>query len=283
MPRFACAPANRSLGVRIGGVDLTATHPVHGGDICRAWRGTSSGREVFAKTLENAPVGLFAAEARGLELLRVEGGPPTPQVIGVSDDGLVLQWVEPAAPSAVVAKDFGRRLAAMHTSWLPSFGLEHDGFIGPLPLPNATAASWPEFFVERRLRPFMAGLSAAERAAVEEVCSCIAEIAGPAESPARIHGDLWSGNVVWSRSSAWLVDASSAHGGHREADLAMLALFGVTHFDDILNGYDEVAPLADGWRDRIPLHQLHPLLVHATLFGGGYGSRAATTARSLLR
>lgn len=283
MPRAARASAGRRPGVNIGGVEVDVTQPVRGGDICRAWRGTSSGLEVFAKRLPNAPTGLFVAEARGLDLLRVDGGPPVPEVIAVSDDGLVLQWVEPASPSTAVARDFGRRLAAMHTAWLPSFGLEHDGFIGPLPLSNTTAPSWPEFFVERRLRPFTAALAATERAAVEEVCSRIEEFAGPAERPARIHGDLWSGNVLWSRSSAWLVDASSAHGGHRETDLAMLALFGVPHFDEIVAGYADVAPLADGWRDRIPLHQLHPLLVHATLFGGGYGSRAAAAARSLLR
>jgi hypothetical protein len=40
--------------------------------------------------------------------------------------------------------------------------------------------------------------------------------------------------------------------------------------------------LADGWRSRVPLHQLHPLLVHAVMFGGGYGARAGQAARSLL-
>ncbi len=269
--------------MRIGGVEIAGAHAVHGGDICRAWRGTASGQEVFAKGLENAPAGLFAAEVRGLDLLRVEGGPSIPEVISVSDDGLVLRWVEPASPSPAMARDFGRRLAAMHTAWLPAFGLEHDGFIGPLPLSNAAGASWPEFFVERRLKPFMSALSATERAVVEAVCSRIGDIAGPSEPPARVHGDLWSGNVLWSRPSAWLVDAASAHGGHRETDLAMLALFGVPHFAEIVSGYEEVAPLADGWRDRVALHQLHPLLVHATLFGGGYGSRAAALARSLLR
>jgi fructosamine-3-kinase len=255
---------------------------VRGGDICRAWRGTSSGQDVFAKTLDDAPRGLFAAEGRGLGLLRVDGGPPVPDVIAIGDDGLVLRWVEAAEPSARVANDFGRRLALLHTSWLGSFGAEQDGFIGPLPLSNEPAASWPEFYVERRLRPFMSTLAASERRAVEEVCARVDELAGPAEPPARIHGDLWSGNVLWAASSAWLVDAASAHGGHRETDLAMLALFGAPYFDEILAGYNDVAPLADGWRDRVALHQLHPLLVHATLFGGGYGSRAAAAARSLL-
>jgi fructosamine-3-kinase len=268
--------------VRVAGVEIAAAQPIHGGDICRAWSGTSSNQKVFAKTFEGAPAGLFVAEARGLDLLRVDGGLRVPSVIAVDDDGLVLEWVEPSAPTPVTARDFGRRLATLHTSWLPTFGAADDGFIGPLPLPNTSAGSWPAFYVERRLRPFVAALSATDRAAVEEVCARIDDIAGPAEPPARIHGDLWSGNVLWSNPSAWLVDAASAHGGHRETDIAMLALFGVPHFDEILAGYSEIAPLADGWRDRVPLHQLHPLLVHATLFGGGYGGRAASAARSLL-
>jgi len=149
--------------VRVAGLEIPAAQPVHGGDICRAWRGTSSGKEVFAKTLADAPAGLFAAEARGLDLLRVDGGPRVPSVIAVDGDGLVLEWVEPAAPTPVAATDFGRRLAALHTSWLPSFGAAVDGFIGPLPLPNTFAGSWSEFYVEWRLRPFMSALSAAGR------------------------------------------------------------------------------------------------------------------------
>jgi fructosamine-3-kinase len=272
--------------MKVAGVEIGAAQPVRGGDICRAWRGTRgapSGQDVFAKTLQRAPAGLFAAEARGLDLLRVDGGPPIPSVIAAGDDGLVLEWVDAAPPSPVLARDFGRRLAVLHTSWLPSFGAGADGFIGPLPLPNAAAESWPVFYVERRLRPFMLALSTPERSVVEEVCARIEGIAGPSEPPARIHGDLWSGNTLWGRSAVWLVDAASAHGGHRETDLAMLALFGVPYFDEILSGYCEIAPLADGWRDRVALHQLHPLLVHATLFGGGYEARAASAAHSLLR
>jgi fructosamine-3-kinase len=74
----------------------------------------------------------------------------------------------------------------------------------------------------------------------------------------------------------------AAGGGHRESDLAMLALFGCPHLARVLDAYDEAAPLADGWEDRVALHQLHPLLVHACLFGSGYGARAGDAARSLL-
>ena len=96
---------------------------------------------------------------------------------------------------------------------------------------------------------------------IEAAAARAAEVAGPPEPPSRIHGDCWSGNVLWSGGRGWLIDPA-AHGGHRESDLAMLALFGAPHLGEILAAYQEAAPLADGWAARVPLHQLHPLLVH---------------------
>ena len=105
------------------------------------------------------------------------------------------------------------------------------------------------------------------------------ELAGPDEPPARLHGDLWSGNVhAGADGRAWLLDPA-AHGGHRETDLAMLALFGWPNLERLLAGYTDVAPLAPGWQQRVALHQLFPL-VHAVLFGGSYGVRAAAAARA---
>jgi fructosamine-3-kinase len=272
--------------VRLAGLDLVDAIPVSGGDICQAWRATTAQRppqKVFAKTLRNAPGGFFAAEARGLDALRVEGGPPVPKVIAVDDDALVLQWVEQGSPTAAAASDFGRRLATLHATLATHFGAASDGFIGSLPLPNAPAPRWPEFYVERRIRPYLAALNDAERRVIEAVCAHIDDLAGPPEPASTTHGDLWSGNVLWgAESTAWLVDAASAHGGHRETDLAMLQLFGVPYLEQILDAYQDVTPLAAGWRGRVALHQLHPLLVHATLFGGGYGTRAAAAATAAL-
>ena len=104
----------------------------------------------------------------------------------------------------------------------------------------------------------------------------------PDEPIARLHGDLWSGNVLWSPGRAWLVDPA-AHGGHRETDLAMLSLFGLPLLDRVLAAYDAAWPLATGWRDRLGVHQLWPLLVHAALFGGDYGPRAGEAARAATR
>src|SRR5207302_10981610 len=143
---------------------------------------------------------------------------------------------------------------------------------------------WPSSYVANRIKPSLAALPPAQREPVQAVCARIAELAGPAEAPARIHGDLWRGNLLWGADGqVWLVDAGAAHGGHRETDLAMLAWFGAPYLDEIIAAYDERSPLADGWRARIALHQLHPMPVHATLFGGGYAEAAAEAARSLLR
>jgi fructosamine-3-kinase len=277
--------------VRVAGCEIADARPVTGGDICSAVRGRlDDGTGVFAKTLVGAPPDFFAAEARGLALLReAAGGPPLPDVVAVGDDGLVLSYVEPGAPSPGAAEAFGRALAALHASGMVAYGAERAGFIGSLPLDNTKTADWSGFYAERRVLPFLrlaidrGSVADADRRAVEQVVARLTDLAGPPEPPARIHGDLWSGNVHWAADGrAWLVDAASAHGGHRETDLAMLAWFGAPHLERVLAAYDEVAPLADGWQRRRPLHQLHPMLVHAALFGGGYAARAGAAARAAL-
>ena len=236
----------------------------------------------FTKTQPGATADFFSAESTGLELLRVAGGPPLPTVRMLEDDRIVLDRIDPGHPTEAAARQFGNRLATMHTTWLPRFGADAPGYVGPLPLDNSAEDDWPAFYAERRLRPFLAGLGAEVCSAAERVIDRIAELAGPPEPPARIHGDLWSGNLLWGADGqVWLIDAASAHGGHRETDLAMLALFGAPHLEAILSSYQEVAPLADGWRDRVPLHQLHPLLVHAQLFGGNYAGSVVRAARTL--
>ncbi|MCA2229121.1 fructosamine kinase family protein [Nonomuraea aurantiaca] len=254
--------------------DLGASHG------WRLQRGVlDDGRVVFAKTGAVSPV--FTSEAEGLrwlgEVIAV------PEVIEVSRDRLVLSWVDTAAPTAAAAERFGRDLARLHRAGAPAFGAPWPGFIADLPMDNSPVDDWPAFYATRRVLPFVrqARLPARDVALIERAVARFGEVAGPPEPPARIHGDLWSGNVLWSDGRGVLIDPA-AHGGHRETDLAMLALFGAPYLDRILGAYQEETPLADGWRERVPLHQLHPLLVHVVLFGGTYrDSLLAAVARVL--
>ncbi|MGW5359511.1 fructosamine kinase family protein [Actinopolymorpha pittospori] len=270
---------------------VVATNPVAGGDICVATRvRLGDGRSVFVKARPSAPSGFFEAEARGLEWLASagEGAAATPAVLGFDRECLVLEWLESGRPSAESAERLGHALALTHRGGAPTFGAPTDGFIGPLPQSNQETDSWTEFYVRLRVEPYLrmafnrGRLEADEANAVCAVLDRIEKYAGPPEPPARIHGDLWSGNIVWALDGEPRLVDPAAHGGHRETDLAMLALFGTPHLDRLIAAYEEVFPLADGWRERVQLHQLHPLLTHAALFGGGYGSRAGHAARLLM-
>lgn len=268
---------------------VVATAPVAGGDICTAVKlRLSSGRSAFLKTLPQAPPGFFEREAAGLRwLAEAPDGAATPEVLAVDSDCLILAWVETGRPGADAAAAFGRALARTHRSRAASYGAEADGYIGRLPLPNAPLASWPEFYAERRVAPYLKvardkGLVSAEDAAtVERAVARTGEVV-PEEPPARLHGDLWNGNVLWATDERVVMIDPAAYGGHREVDLAMLALFGLPQLHHVMAAYQEEAPLADGWEDRLGLHQLFPLLVHACLFGGAYGARAARVAQRYL-
>lgn len=250
---------------------------------------TADGRTVFVKASAE-PTSVFAAEAAGLSWLRATAPDPAgallPQVLAADDRTLVLPWLEETGPTPAAAERFGRELAALHAARAELFGAPWEGWIASLPLPNTpTDGPWSRWYAEQRLAPYLARAAAALGAdgtrLIERVIDRIDELAGPAEPPTRIHGDLWSGNIVWTRERAMLVDPA-AHAGHRETDLAMLALFGAPHLDRIRAAYHETHPPADGWRIRTPLHQLHPLLVHVALFGAGYRARTLAAAAAAL-
>lgn len=267
------------------GSAVVATAPVAGGDVATATKlRLSDGRTALMKTLPQAPPTFFAAEARGLRwLAEAQDGVAVPEVLAVDAECLIVRWVEPGRNSGDAAAALGRALAATHAAGAPSYGLDADGFIARLPLPNRPAPTWAEFYAVRRVLPYLklardrGAVTDREAAVVERVVGRLTDLV-PEEPPARLHGDLWNGNVLWGADGSVSVIDPAAHGGHREVDLAMLALFGLPHLPRVLEAYDEASPLADGWQDRVALHQLFPLLVHACLFGGGYGARAADAA-----
>jgi len=268
--------------------------PVPGGSICQASRLTlDDGSSIFTKAWAGggaAPTGFFTAEAAGLAWLREAGVVPVPEVLAALPDLLALEWIDAGEPDGDGAEEFGRRLALLHRSGAPAFGADWPGYLGRLPVPNEPSdGPWPHWFANSRLAPLLrrsvdaGALEATDVTLIERLLSDVDRIAGPAgaEPPARIHGDLWPGNVLWSAGgTAYLIDPA-AHGGHRETDLANLALFGgAPHLERILEGYLDVWPLADGWRRRVPLHQLQLLLAHTAMFGRAYRDALMSAVRA---
>jgi fructosamine-3-kinase len=256
-------------------VRLHDKQPIAGGDINDAFRArTDDGRTVFVKSHYAAPPSMFEAEAAGLEWLRT-GPLRVPRVLEVADDHLVLEWLELAGRPEL--GQLGRGLAVLHALGAPSFGLERSNYLATLPQDNTPAPDWPTFYVERRMRPLCtrAGLGVDREL---DALRARADRFGPPEPPARLHGDLWWGNVASLAGGEPVIIDPAVYGGHREIDLAMLALFGGLP-DALMAAYEEVAPLAPGWRERVALHQLYPLAAHACLFGGGYGAQVVRGLR----
>jgi fructosamine-3-kinase len=235
----------------------------------------------------------FAAEAAGLRWL-ADAGAPVVDVIDVGPDHITLARVASASPTPAAARDFGIALARMHDAGADQFGSRPTGFtgqvfIGRRPMPSDPTANWGEFYACQRVLPFLddavaaGNLRAADETDTRAACELIASgVFDDGERAARIHGDLWSGNVMWTPEGVVMIDPA-AHGGHRETDLAMLALFGCPGLDSVIDGYQTEHRLTPGWQDRIALHQMHPLAVHAAGHGPGYGVELGRAARRTLQ
>lgn len=250
----------------------------------------------FEKTRSDAPDGFFEAEAAGLRWLaeaETEGGARIVRVADVGRGRISLERIDETRPHAGAAEAFGAALAATHAAGAAAFGVAPPPggpiFIGRLPQPTAHDETWGAFYARDRVLAFVGparrngNLASRDADDVVAACEAIADgVFDDDEPPARIHGDLWSGNVLWSSGGVVLIDPA-AHGGHRETDLAMLALFGCPYLHEILAAYDRARPLRAGWRERVPLHQLHPLAVHAVGHGPSYGAALGEAARRVMR
>jgi len=268
-----------SLGEAVQGASMLG-----GGDINEAYEvRLAGGGAVFVKT--NSAVAsagaMFEAEARGLRWLDAAGELRVPRVLAVSRGTeqcpafLALEYLRPGRRVSDFDERLGRGLAALHRFGADGFGLDHDNFIGRLPQANQPCETWAEFYRERRLG---AQLRLAEKSGLasrgmlrgfDELFARLDTLVGPSEPPARLHGDLWGGNLhVDDAGHPCLIDPA-VYGGHREVDLAMMKLFG-GFGPRVFSAYAEAYPLLPGHAERVALYQLYPLLVHVNHFGVGY-------------
>ncbi len=269
-----CARLEQRLGTRVRGAKQLS-----GGDINEAFEvSLGTGERIFVKTHPSPPAGMFEAEARGLRWLAEADAIRIPRVLAVSDDSpafLALELLMPAKRRPDFDEALGHSLAALHAFGAPSFGLDHDNFIGRLAQSNVVANDWPTFYWASRLEPQLR--LATDRGLIDEKTRSsfdtlrlvLPERVGPEEPPSRLHGDLWAGNLhVDEAGRACLIDPA-VYGGHREIDLAMMRLFG-GFSERVFAAYGDAWPLAPGAGERISVYQLYPLLVHVNLFGGSY-------------
>jgi len=274
------ARVEASLAAALGSRVLKA-RPLAGGDINEAYEaGLADGRAVFVKCNATAPNDMFVAEAHGLEWLAQAKALRVPAVLAASGADqltpfLALELVRPAQRARDFDERLGHGLAALHRHGAEAFGLDHDNYIGRLPQKNTFAVNWPEFYRVRRLGAQLkaavdTGLATTRmRRDFERLFRQLDTLCGPPEPPARLHGDLWGGNLITDELGEPCLIDPAVYGGHREIDLAMMKLFG-GFGPRVFAAYKEAFPLADGYRERVALYQLYLLMVHVNLFGGGY-------------
>jgi len=270
---------------------ITGSRFVSGGSINIAYELHTADRKYFLKVNHKTLYpGMFAAEAKGLELLKQTNAVKVPVIVFQGDAGtesfLLLEWVDARRGSVQATSVLGAQLAQIHANTVADFGLDYDNYIGSLPQSNRKHAKWADFFIQERLQPMVSLvvdkrlLEYADAGNFEKLYNRIPELFDE-EAPALLHGDLWSGNYLTTPADEpYLIDPAVYY-GHREVDIAMTTLFGGFSNEFYLS-YNKALPLAKGWEQRTDLWNLYPLLVHLNLFGGDYLGRVRDALNAYL-
>lgn len=259
-------------------IEVKKLQQVFGGDINQTFRLQTNSGSFFLKLNDGVLKDIFEKEFDGLSLLystntiRI----PKPVLHGSFENNILLitEFINKGYASKSFWKIFALQLAALHKHSQHQFGLESDNYIGSLLQQNTFRSTWSEFYSNCRIMPLIQKALSNNKCGKEDVllaeklCNRFNDLF-PSESPALVHGDLWSGNYMSNENGDPVIYDPAVYYGNREMDIAMSLLFG--GFDKtfyIL--YNEVFPLQSNWKERTQLCQLYPLLVHLNLFGGHY-------------
>lgn len=261
-------------------LSAAAFYPLHdtavaGGDTCsNLVCENTKGDRLFVKFLDNAPANFFQCEEEGLSYLQLVSNVKTPTVHAYGDNFLALSYISPKHHSPDYWETLGRQLALIHSLTRDLHGFANDNYCGKRIQLNRQHTDGYEFFITNRLLP-LAELALDQRLmdvsdlqAIESLCHRL-ETLVPEQPASLLHGDLWSGNVHVSEKGQPVFIDPAVYFSWAEIDLAMTRLFG--GFDKrFYDAYEEVRPLERGWRQRIHLYNLYPLLNHLLMFGSGY-------------
>ena len=266
---------------------LRAVMPVGGGDINQAARVETSEARYFVKWNTGALPRMFAAESSGLHLLASTHTLRVPRVIALIDQpaALVLEWIDMGTNKHAASEALGRGLAQQHRSSTPTYGLDHDNFIGSNPQYNTPSRSWIEFYrdqrlgVQRDLAQRHGHLTPDRARRLDRVLNQLDRwIDESLVTPALLHGDLWGGNYLIDVQGQPVLIDPAVYYGDREAEIAFTELFG-GFGARFYAAYNEAWPLDRGYADRRDLYNLYHLLNHLNLFGEGYGGSVDTILR----
>lgn len=273
------AVSEQLTGITGNEVEIISQNTIGGGCINKCLHLNTTAGPFFIKwNIASKFPNMFEAEAKGLNLLRGKCGIKVPEVYKAGTAGgksfLIMEYFETGAGNALFFEEFGSELAQLHQNSSKHFGLEHENYIGSLSQLNNRIADWNGFFIENRLKPqIKLSLDGGffNKNDINRFENLYRELDSifPKEKPSLLHGDLWSGNFMIHKSGNAAYMDPAVYYGHREAELSFTTLFG--GFDpSFYHAYDLAFPLENGFRQRIDIYNLYPLLVHVNLFGWGY-------------
>ncbi len=260
-------------------VKVESASSIGGGCINNGVKLMTSEGNFFLKWQKGIPEDMFEKEALGLKLLAGARiiKVPRPIAWGMMQGRhyFLMEFIEAAPPVRGYWADFGRALAAMHKdNSAGTYGLDHDNYIGKLPQPNTKHKNWIGFFIENRLEfqlklAMSNGLVSSDfveryRKFYEKLPDLL-----PADRPALLHGDLWSGNVMTGPDGKVCIIDPAVYYGHREVELAFTQMFG-SFPHDFYAAYEEVWPLEPGYDERVDIYNIYPHMTHTNLFGPSY-------------
>lgn len=268
-------------------IGITGFSATTGGCISSGGKVSTTDGNFFLKwnRLKQYP-GMFKAEEKGLQLLAETNTLrlPKTELTSELDDWqyILMEFIDQEKAGNNYWTRLGEQLASLHRHTNTKFGLDHDNYIGALKQKNSFKESWIDFFIECRLAPQLRLLRDDNRvetkfvSALESLYPKLVDLL-PVESPALLHGDLWSGNVIMGETDLCVIDPAVYY-GHREIEISFTKLFGGFE-SSFYEAYVHHFPLLPGFDQRIDLYNLYPLLVHANLFGQNYISRISSILR----
>jgi len=274
-------------------VTVKSSQMVGGGCINNAVKISTSVGDFFLKWNSSVPSDLFVKEAAGLNEMRAAENPflVIPRVIWdkMADEfpGLLLmEYLPPFSSVSDYDEKLGRGIARLHRKTAPAFGFHHSNFCGTTVQDNEWTADWAEFYAQRRIGTLVKqirnrrGMNTEEEKIYQKLIDRMPGLLSHNTTPSLIHGDLWSGNYLYTANGPALIDPACYY-ADREMELGMMQLFG-GFSPAVWESYQDEFPLPEGWKERIALYQLYHVLNHYLLFGGAYGRQAIGIAKSYL-